>query len=119
MASWVEQRSQGLKQSMWLLCPLPRADTGAGVLSFASCVVFGRLTGCKHAPHDAGINTFFGRAAALISATNNVSNIAKVMTKIGAICLVTIGAWIVIQLGVQFGLYRHTCGMGAGEVPSA
>jgi hypothetical protein len=25
----------------------------------------------------AGINTFFGRAAALISATNNVANIAK------------------------------------------
>ncbi|KIZ00694.1 hypothetical protein MNEG_7267 [Monoraphidium neglectum] len=59
-----------------------------------------------------GINTFFGRAAALISATNNV------MTKIGAICLVTIGAWIVIMLGVQFGRYKHTCSLGDGECPT-
>lgn len=65
-------------------------------------------------PPSAGVNTFFGRAAALISATNNVANIAKVMTKIGAICLVTIGVWIVIQLGVQFGLYRHHCSIGEG-----
>jgi len=66
-------------------------------------------------PMHPGINTFFGRAAALISATNNVANITKVMTKIGAICLVTIGAWIVIELGVSFGLYRHSCKLGAGE----
>lgn len=31
----------------------------------------------------AGINTFFGRAAALIGATNNVANIQKIMTRIG------------------------------------
>jgi hypothetical protein len=36
------------------------------------------------------------------------------MTKIGAICLVTIGAWIVIMLGVQFGRYKHTCSLGDG-----
>ncbi|KAI8467454.1 MAG: putative plasma membrane-type proton ATPase [Monoraphidium minutum] len=65
-----------------------------------------------------GVNTFFGRAAALISSTNNVANIAKVMTKIGAICLVTIGAWVVIELGVQFGLYRHRCRAGAEECPT-
>ncbi|GBF93844.1 plasma-membrane proton-efflux P-type ATPase [Raphidocelis subcapitata] len=65
-----------------------------------------------------GINTFFGRAAALISATNNVANIAKVMTKIGAICLVTIGAWIVLQLGMQFGLYHHRCDLGPGMCPT-
>ena len=106
-------------------------------------------------PPPAGINTFFGRAAALISATNNVANIAKVgahthahthththtshmirsermrvssppqpptpnlpspqvMTKIGAICLVTIFVWCIIELGVQFGLYRHSCRLGPG-----
>lgn len=27
----------------------------------------------------------------------------QVMTKIGAVCLVTIGVWVVILLGVQFG----------------
>eukprot|EP00879_Flechtneria_rotunda_P000132 GHRR01000195.1.p1 GENE.GHRR01000195.1~~GHRR01000195.1.p1 ORF type:complete len:605 (+),score=166.88 GHRR01000195.1:2516-4330(+) len=65
-----------------------------------------------------GVNTFFGRAAALIGATNNVANIQKVMTKIGAICLVTIGIWVVIELGVQFGAYRHSCYTGEEECPT-
>lgn len=39
------------------------------------------------------------------------------MTRIGAICLVTIGVWIVIELAVQFGHYGHSChgGVGAWE----
>lgn len=41
--------------------------------------------------------------------------IKQVMTKIGAMCLVTIGTWVVIELGVQFGGYRHACGLGVGE----
>lgn len=49
-----------------------------------------------------------------------VSNIAvQVMTKIGAICLVTIGTWVVIEMAVQFGAYRHTCAMGAGAFPGS
>jgi H+-transporting ATPase len=36
------------------------------------------------------------------------------MTKIGAICLITIGSWLVVQLGMQFGLYRHSCELGPG-----
>jgi hypothetical protein len=63
----------------------------------------------------AGVNTFFGRAAALINSTNNVANIQKIMTKIGAMCLITIGAWVVIQLGVQFGAYKHSCALGEGQ----
>lgn len=62
-----------------------------------------------------GINTFFGRAAALISQTNNVANLQIVMTKIGGVCLVTIGVWLVIELAVQFGHYHHECKMGEGE----
>eukprot|EP00884_Botryococcus_braunii_P014010 jgi/Botrbrau1/2260/Bobra.101_2s0084.1 len=62
-----------------------------------------------------GSNTFFGRAAALIGATNNVSNIQKIMTRIGAVCLITIGVWMVIELAVQFGYYRHSCHSGSGE----
>jgi H+-transporting ATPase len=65
-----------------------------------------------------GVNTFFGRAAALISSTNNVANIQKIMTKIGAMCLITIGTWVVIQIGVQFGAYRHSCFLGEDRCPT-
>lgn len=39
----------------------------------------------------------------------------QVMTKIGATCLITIGVWVVIMLGVQFGHYKHECRGGEGE----
>lgn len=65
-----------------------------------------------------GMDTFFGRAAALLGSTENVANLQKVMSKIGAICLVTIGVWIVIQLGVQFGHYNHSCTGGQGGCPT-
>jgi hypothetical protein len=37
------------------------------------------------------------------------------MTKISAICLITIGIWIIIELPVQFAGYRHQCSLGVGE----
>jgi H+-transporting ATPase len=65
-----------------------------------------------------GANTFFGRAASLIAATNNVANLQKIMTKIGSVCLVTIGVWVVIELAVQFGYYKHSCGAGEEACPT-
>lgn len=65
-----------------------------------------------------GMNTFFGRAAALLGATENVANLQKIMTKIGGMCLFTIGFWCIIQLGVQFGHYRHECKGGEGGCPT-
>ncbi|KAJ9508211.1 hypothetical protein QJQ45_021608 [Haematococcus lacustris] len=65
-----------------------------------------------------GVNTFFGRAAALISGTHNVANLQVIMTKIGGICLVTIGVWVVIELCVQFGHYRHACLSGEEGCPT-
>ena len=65
----------------------------------------------------AGENTFFGRAAALISGTHNVANLQKIMTRIGGTCLITIGIWCVIELAVQFGAYHHKCKLGAGAPP--
>lgn len=61
-----------------------------------------------------GENTFFGRAAALISGTHNVANLQKIMTRIGGMCLITIGVWCVIELAVQFGHYHHVCKLGEG-----
>ncbi len=43
----------------------------------------------------------------------------KVMTKIGAVCLITIGVWVVIELAVMFGHYNHECGSGVGECNTA
>mmetsp|Transcript_6324 Transcript_6324/g.19568 ORF Transcript_6324/g.19568 Transcript_6324/m.19568 type:complete len:1015 (-) Transcript_6324:364-3408(-) len=65
-----------------------------------------------------GSNTFFGRAASLIASTNNESNLQKIMTKIGGICLVTIGIWVVIELAVQFGHYNHACYPGEEGCPT-
>eukprot|EP00184_Porphyridium_aerugineum_P000100 CAMPEP_0184708258 /NCGR_PEP_ID=MMETSP0313-20130426/37684_1 /TAXON_ID=2792 /ORGANISM="Porphyridium aerugineum, Strain SAG 1380-2" /LENGTH=1010 /DNA_ID=CAMNT_0027169843 /DNA_START=931 /DNA_END=3963 /DNA_ORIENTATION=+ len=61
-----------------------------------------------------GMDTFFGKAAALIGATNNAGHLQQVMTAIGSICLVTIAVWVAIELGVQFGHYKHPCGGGEG-----
>ena len=41
------------------------------------------------------------------------------MTRIGACCLITIGVWVVIELAVQFGHYRHQCKGGTGTQPGA
>ena len=49
--------------------------------------------------------------------------VAQIMTRIGGVCLVTIGIWVIIELGVQFGdptkgrlfnHHGHTCGIGVG-----
>nr|QEH60479.1 H+-translocating ATPase P-type [Dunaliella maritima] len=65
-----------------------------------------------------GVNTFFGRAAALISGTNNVSNLQTVMNKMSAICIVTILLWVVVELAVQFGHYSHECVGGREGCPT-
>jgi H+-transporting ATPase len=65
-----------------------------------------------------GVNTFFGRAAVLISGTNNVANIQKIMTRIGAVCLVTIALWVTVELAVQFALRGHVCRAGLGLCPT-
>lgn len=63
-----------------------------------------------------GINSFFGRAAALMGSANAEANLQKIMTRIGGFCLITIGVWVVIELAVQFGHYGHSCTGGEGEL---
>ena len=65
-----------------------------------------------------GAQTFFGRAAALLGGADNVANLQIIMTRIGAVCLVTIGVWMVIELAVQFGHYGHSCLGGPGGCPT-
>ncbi|GAB4823503.1 hypothetical protein N2152v2_010549 [Parachlorella kessleri] len=65
-----------------------------------------------------GLNTFFGRAAALLGGAQATANLQKIMTRIGAVCLITIGVWCVIELAVQFGHYNHSCYGGEGGCPT-
>jgi hypothetical protein len=51
---------------------------------------------------------------ACLQGTHNVANLQKIMTRIGGVCLVTIGIWCVIEMAVQFGHYGHTCKLGEG-----
>ena len=39
------------------------------------------------------------------------------MTRIGAVCLVTIGIWVVIEIVVGFVRWKHTCYAGVGACP--
>lgn len=65
-----------------------------------------------------GMETFFGRAAALLGSAQGTANLQKIMTRIGAFCLITIGVWCVIELAVQFGHYKHQCVGGQGGCPT-
>lgn len=49
-----------------------------------------------------------------VQGTHNVANLQKIMTRIGGVCLITIGIWCVIELAVQFGHYNHSCKLGEG-----
>lgn len=51
----------------------------------------------------------------MLQGTHNVANLQKIMTRIGGVCLITIGVWCIIELGVQFGHYNHSCYLGEGE----
>ncbi|KAK9833068.1 hypothetical protein WJX74_006281 [Apatococcus lobatus] len=73
---------------------------------------------CEALVYATGMNTFFGRAASLIGGTQNVANIQKIMTTIGAVCLLTIGIWVVIEMAAQFGHYSHQCLGGIGGCPT-
>ena len=53
---------------------------------------------------------------AILQGTHNVANLQKIMTRIGGVCLITIGIWCVIELGVQFGHYGHSCYLGEGAL---
>lgn len=88
----------------------------AGDVAFSGSAI---KQGERHAlVYATGINTFFGRAAALINSTHNEANLQKIMTKIGGVCLITIMVWVTIELAVQFGHYRHNCGAGEEACPT-
>ncbi|KNC73079.1 plasma membrane ATPase, partial [Sphaeroforma arctica JP610] len=66
-----------------------------------------------------GANTFFGKAASLIGETDSDGHLQIVMSRIGAICIITITVWVIIELAVQFGHYGHECTLGEeGSCPT-
>lgn len=67
-----------------------------------------------HQPSLAGVLAGAELACSCLPVTCCVA-VSQVMTRIGAICLITIGAWICVELPVQFAHYRHGCTLGVGE----
>eukprot|EP00121_Abeoforma_whisleri_P008759 Awhi_evm2s8044 len=66
-----------------------------------------------------GTNTFFGKAASLIDSTECNGHLQQVLTTIGAICIITIVVWVIIELGVQFGGRNKACSLGSeGSCPT-
>ena len=63
-----------------------------------------------------GLNTFFGRAASLISETESEGHLQVVLKQVGNVCLITIAVWVIIELGVQFGL-RGTSSWANSQPP--
>lgn len=55
---------------------------------------------------------------ALSQGTHNQANLAKIMVRIGGVCLITIGIWCIIEMAVQFGHYKHHCSLGEGTLPA-
>ncbi|XP_063934471.1 uncharacterized protein LOC135146240 [Zophobas morio] len=66
-----------------------------------------------------GANTFFGKAASLVSGVDNPGHLRQVMTAIGAVCLLAILLWAIIELIVQFGSRKLYCRLGPeGSCPT-
>jgi len=90
----------------------------AGQVGFSGSIV--KQGESKALVYGTGLNTFFGKAAALINEAGNdqSGHLQQVMTTIGFTCVATILVWAIIQLGVQFGYYRHQCHGGEGGCPT-
>ncbi|KAA8496232.1 Plasma membrane ATPase [Porphyridium purpureum] len=87
----------------------------AGDVAFSGSVVKqGEVLAVVYAT---GSETFFGKAAQLIGDTENESNLQKVMSAIGATCLITIAFWVAIELGIEFGVRDKQCKGGEGQCP--
>eukprot|EP00873_Tetraselmis_striata_P006578 jgi/Tetstr1/426842/TSEL_017057.t1 len=89
----------------------------AGQVGYSGSIV--KQGESKALVYGTGPNTFFGKAAALIASSGDQSgHLQQVMTTIGFTCVITILLWVVIQLAVQFGVYKHECGPGEGGCPT-
>mmetsp|Transcript_1813 Transcript_1813/g.6460 ORF Transcript_1813/g.6460 Transcript_1813/m.6460 type:complete len:722 (+) Transcript_1813:120-2285(+) len=54
-----------------------------------------------------GVNTFFGKAAHLIDATENSGHFQKILGRIGLFCIGYITIWIVLLLAIQYGVQDY------------
>lgn len=88
----------------------------AGQVGFSGSIV--KQGESKALVYGTGANTFFGKAAALIASSGDqAGHLQQVMTTIGFSCVATILLWVVIELAVQFGVYKHQCLPGEGGQP--
>lgn len=90
----------------------------AGQVGFSGSIV--KQGEAKALVYGTGVNTFFGKAAALINEGGGQTggHLQTVMTTIGFTCVATILVWVVVELAVQFGFYNHQCFGGEGGCPT-
>eukprot|EP01132_Coremiostelium_polycephalum_P001947 gene1947-2383_t len=63
-----------------------------------------------------GVNTFFGRAANLVQATESHGHLQIVLRNIGLFCIIFIAVWVLVELLVVFLAYGGSChGVGEGK----
>eukprot|EP01101_Sappina_pedata_P008080 TRINITY_DN4413_c0_g1_i1.p1 TRINITY_DN4413_c0_g1~~TRINITY_DN4413_c0_g1_i1.p1 ORF type:complete len:932 (+),score=366.66 TRINITY_DN4413_c0_g1_i1:88-2796(+) len=58
---------------------------------------------------DTGVNTFFGRAAKIVSETNEEGHLQKVLDYIGIFCISYILIWVILELIIEFAVYDRPC----------
>jgi H+-transporting ATPase len=56
-----------------------------------------------------GVNTFFGKAASLISSVDEIGHFQRVLRSVGWFCIILIAAWVAIELIIQFAVRRAPC----------
>jgi H+-transporting ATPase len=63
-----------------------------------------------------GVNTFFGKAAALVDETDNTSHIQKVMTSIGSFCVLLILVFEVVIIAAMYPGFKYSYRRGIDNV---
>jgi H+-transporting ATPase len=59
--------------------------------------------------HATGVNTFFGKAAALVEASENMGHFQSVLRKIGWFVISFIILFVILELAIEFGVRHATC----------
>eukprot|EP00127_Corallochytrium_limacisporum_P006489 Clim_evm20s229 gene=Clim_evmTU20s229 len=68
--------------------------------------------------HSTGINSFFGRSAALLNGVEETSHLQQILAQVGAFCIISIVIGVIIELAVAFGHYDHSCSGGQDNCPA-
>ena len=64
-----------------------------------------------------GPNTFFGRAASLVGADDDTTgHLQKILAQIGSFCLVVIGLFVILEMGILYGKFHYSYRHGLDNI---